>query len=106
MSGMMSIHVTTSPLHTVMTGQYEQAMLQGAVKKRISIFEYLQKTYADPLEARKADEGTASHETGEFWCDMVLCTREEFEKMYAESKGIQKKSTRPFSSDAGGNLMM
>jgi len=56
MSGMVSIYVATSPLHTVTTGQYEQAMLQGAVKKRISIFEYLQKTYATPWKLRKTDE--------------------------------------------------
>jgi hypothetical protein len=38
------MYVATSPLATVTSGQYEQAMLQAAVKKRISIFEYLQKT--------------------------------------------------------------
>jgi hypothetical protein len=32
------------PLATVSTGLYEQAMLQSAVKKRISIFQYMQKT--------------------------------------------------------------
>jgi hypothetical protein len=42
------MYVATSPLHTVTSGQYEQAMLQAAVKKRISIFEYLQKTYPSP----------------------------------------------------------
>ena len=46
-----------------------------------------------------------SHETGEFWCDAVLCTREEFEKMYAESKGIQKKyPLNAPSNGTGGNF--
>ena len=32
------------PLTTVSTGLYEQALLQSAVKKRITVFQYLQKT--------------------------------------------------------------
>jgi hypothetical protein len=38
--------ITTSPLAAVTSGQYEQAMIQGAVRKRITIFKHLQKTYS------------------------------------------------------------
>ena len=43
---MATITTTTSPLAAVTSGQYEQAMIQGAVKKRITIFKHLQKTYS------------------------------------------------------------
>ena len=40
----MSVYAS-NVLATVNTGQYEQAMLQTAVKKRISILEYVKKTF-------------------------------------------------------------
>ena len=46
---MSSMYVAT-PLATITTGQYEQAMLHNLLKKRISIFQYVKKTYR-PLES-------------------------------------------------------
>jgi hypothetical protein len=31
------------------------------------------------------------HEMGEYWCDTVLCSKEAFEKIYFEQKGLGKK---------------
>ena len=47
MAASVPLYVTTT-LVNVTSGQYEQAMLHGAIKKRISIFQYLQKTYITP----------------------------------------------------------
>ena len=69
------------------TGQYEQIMLQGAINKRISIFRYIKKAYF-PLYQGLAD---ASHETGEYWCDTVYCSKEDLERIYSDQKGIGKR---------------
>jgi len=79
---------TTSPL-SISTGQYEQALLQGAVNKRISIFQYIKKAY--PSRPLNSEWLTTSHESSEYWCDTVLCAKEGFEKIYMEQKGLGKK---------------
>jgi len=32
-----------------------------------------------------------SHEVGEYWCDTVLCTKEDFERFYSEQKGLGRR---------------
>jgi hypothetical protein len=72
-------------LSGINTQQYEQIMLQGVVNKRISIFQYIKRAYffIDPC--------SHSHETGEYWCDTVFCSKEDLERIYSDQKGIGKR---------------
>jgi hypothetical protein len=79
------------PLATVSTGLFEQAMLQSAVKKRISIFQYLQKTFVPLAPVLVEGKANGRHDTGDHWCDTILCTKDDLTRIFLEHKGLGRK---------------
>jgi hypothetical protein len=85
---MTALVIHTPNPTTFNTGQYEQTLLHGGVKKRISVLQYLRKALP-PSQAIAKD----SQEGDEHWFDTIICTKEDLERIYAEQKGLAKKYT-------------
>jgi hypothetical protein len=71
---------------TVNSGQYEQAMLTGGNKKA----HFYPSVFNESVPTTKR-ELMYSHEKGEHWCDTVFFSKEDFERLHSDQKGIGKK---------------